>query len=108
MLSENQIRKLDSYFGFALRKRAIYVGMKMEEMLARKRLDFVLVLPSCSEKKELDLSHYKKDNPNLVIYRYEGTSYDVKSVLGFELLNAVGIKDPHLSKAIQSILMEDK
>ena len=46
MLTAKQINSLDAYFGFALRKKAIYVGQKMEEMLGKKKADFLLILPS--------------------------------------------------------------
>ncbi|MCR4699198.1 MAG: hypothetical protein K5762_07535 [Bacilli bacterium] len=107
MLTEKQINSLDAYFGFALRKRAVYVGQKMEEMLGKKKADFLLLLPSCTEKKEAELSKYQEKNPHLVIYRYTG-SYDVKAILGYELLNAVCITDPNLASAIHKVLQEDK
>ncbi len=107
MLSEKQKQKLDTYFGFAMKKKAVYVGLKMEEMLSRKRLEFLLILPSCTDKKAEELSHYQTINPNLVIFRYTGYGYDVKSILGYDLLNAVGIKDVHLAKAIKGLLEED-
>ncbi len=107
MLTEKQINSLDAYFGFALKKRAIYVGQKMEEMLGKKKAGFLLLLPSCTAKKEEELSKYQEKNPHLVIYRYTG-SYDVKAVLGYELLNAVCITDPHLASAIHKVLDEDK
>lgn len=107
MLSDQNKQKLDTYFGFAMKKKAVYVGLKMEELLSRKRLDFLLVLPSCTDKKFEELSHYQSINPNLVIFRYTGSGYDVKSILGYELLNAVGIKDVHLAKAIRTLLEED-
>lgn len=107
MLTEKQINSLDAYFGFALRKRAVYVGQKMEEMLGKKKADFLLLLPSCTEKKEAELSKYQEKNPHLVIYRYTG-SYDVKAILGYELLNAVCITDSNLASAIHKVLQEDK
>ncbi len=107
MLSENQKKKLDTYFGFAMKKKAVYVGMKMEELLSRKRLDTLLLLPSISDKKKEELEHYKALNPNLVIFHYQGEDYDIKSILGYDLLNACGIKDAHLYKAIVDILKED-
>ncbi len=107
MLTEKQIRSLDSYFGFAMKKRAVFVGMKMEELLSRKRVGFLLILPSCSSKKEEELRKYKEINPDLIVFRYCGKSYDVKKTLGYELLNAVAIKDCHLAKAIKDTLSLD-
>ena len=107
MLTAKQINSLDAYFGFALRKKAIYVGLKMEEMLGKKKADFLLILPSCTSKKEAELSRYQEKNPHLVIYRYTG-SYDVKGMLGYELLNALCITDNNLASAIHKVLQEDK
>lgn len=107
MLTDKQKQSLDSYFGFAKRKKAIFVGMKMEEMIARKKSSFVLLLPSCSLKKEEELRHYSEKNPDLVFFRYQGSSYDIKEVLGYELLNALTITDCHLAKAIKEVLSED-
>lgn len=107
MLSEVQIKKLDTYFGFAMKKRAIYVGLKMEEMVERKKLNYIVVLPTCSEKKFDEISSYRSKNPNLVIFRYTGDGYSIRSILGYEMLNAVGVDDINLAKAIQSLLEED-
>lgn len=107
MLQEKQIKSLKGYLGFTKRKRSIYVGLKMEEMLARKKACYLFLLPSCSEKKEEELSHYQDNNPDLVIYRYQGKAVDLKEMLGYELLNAFCVSDVHLAKAILDVLKAD-
>ncbi len=99
MTLEEKKNKLDAYFGFALRKRSVYVGMKLEEALASKRVSLLLILPECSEKNEEKLRLHASDNPDILILRVDA-DYDVKSTLGFETLKACGIKDRHLSRAI--------
>lgn len=107
MSNEERDQKLNAYFGFVRRKRCAYVGEKLQEMLSKHKINLLLLLPSCSEKNEAKLKAIDKDNPSLTVYRYEGT-YDVKGALNYALLNAVGIADENLSKAILKVLQEEK
>lgn len=107
MLDEKQIKSLQAYFGFAKKKHALFVGMKMEEMLSRKKARYLLLLPDCTEKKAEELSHYQKDFPELNIYHYKG-NFDVKGLVGYELLNALCITDDHLGNAIFDTLRQEK
>jgi hypothetical protein len=99
MTSEEKTNKLTAYFGFALRKKSIFVGMKLEEALARKRVALLLILPECSKKNEEKLKFHASVNPDCRVLRVD-ESFSVKAILGFERLKALGIKDQHLAKAI--------
>ncbi len=107
MLTDKQKQSLTSYLGFATRKKAIFVGMKMEEMLGKKKANYLFLLPSCTPKKEQQLAKYKEKNPKLIIFRYKG-AFPIQEVLGYELLNAFVLTDDNLANAILSTLKADE
>ncbi len=107
MLSKENEQRLNSYLGFALRKKAIYVGLKMEEMIVKRKANYLILLPSCTEKKEEHFLKLKEKNSSLTIFRYQG-NFEIKEILGYELLNAFVVTDDHLAKAIISTLQDDK
>lgn len=98
-MTEEIEKKLAAYFGFASRKRATVVGLKLEELLVKNKVALVIVLPECSTKNEEKLIRLIRDEKNCKHIRYTG-SFDVKGQLGYEKLKAVGIMDSSLAAAI--------
>lgn len=107
MLSEATKKKLDAYFGFALKKRTTFAGMQLEDELARKRISVLIITKECSPANEEKLKRHASVNPSIKILRYEG-EYDIPKALGYEKLKAIGIGDIHLGKAIYETLLNEK
>lgn len=106
MLTEEQIYKLNAYFGFANKKRCLFVGIKLEEALVKNKISLLLITKSCEIKNEEKFRNLST-NKNMLVLTYKG-EYDVSLASGYEKLNAVGVGDRGLAKAIYSILHEDK
>lgn len=107
MSKEVYENKYNAYFGFAKKKRSIYVGMKLEEMIKEHKIALVIFLSECSEKSEAHLCSLIKDDSVIKTIRYEGF-YDIKNALGFDLLKAIGIKDVSLANAIYNTMREEQ
>ena len=107
MLTAKEENNLKTYLGFALKKKAVFVGVKMEELLKKKKATYLFILSSCNEKKKEELTSFQNDNPKLIIYHYLG-DYNIKEVLGYEKLNAFIITDNNLASAIKNTLEADK
>lgn len=103
-MTETMEKKLTAYFGFAMRKRATVVGLKLEEMLMKNKVSLLIILDSCSTKNEEKLLRLISDKSSCKHIRYRGT-FDVKGILGYENLNAVGIKDVSLAAAIYDVMI---
>ena len=106
MLTAEQKRKLDTYFGFARKEKGIYAGMMLEEKLERRKVSLLIFLPSCSLKAKNQLTRLAENTDDIVLLDYQA-DYPVNLSCGYEMLKAVGIKDPNLSKAIYKTLSED-
>jgi|GEM_PF-5926149 len=102
-MDEATKRKLTSYFGFALRERGLYVGMKLEEKLKDHKVPYLLLLPHGPEKIHRHLEELARENPKAVVIDYQG-DFDVARACGYETLDALGLKDIHLGEAIKNIL----
>lgn len=106
MTSEEK-RKLDTYFGFLQKMKALRVGEKLEEALYDRKLSVVLITKECSLKNEEKLREQGKERKDVTFFRYDG-SYPIALACGYEKLKAVGLVDEHLGKAVLSILQNDK
>jgi hypothetical protein len=104
MLSPEEKRRLDSYFGFARKARSLSAGMDLEEKLSEDRIALLIILKNCSEKTGQKLQRRCSEKTAFILY--SGT-YDVTLACRFETLKAVGITDPHLATVIQTLLASD-
>ncbi len=106
-MSEEEIsNKLSAYLGFAKKKKSIYVGMKLEEMLSLSKIALLVILPECSTKNEEKLLRIAPTDKLFQSIRYQG-SFDVKACLGFDKLKAFGVKDVSLAKAIYETMKRE-
>lgn len=106
MSKEEIEKKLSAYLGFAEKKRSVYVGMKLEEMLSLNKIALLVILKECSDKNEEKLLAIAPKDKVFHHIRYEG-SFDCKSCLGFEKLKAFGVKDVSLAKAIYETMQKE-
>ncbi len=106
MSNEEISNKLSAYLGFAKKKKSIYVGMKLEEMLSLSKIALLVILPECSQKNEEKLLRIASQDKIFHSIRYQG-SFDVKTCLGFEKLKAFGIKDVSLAKAVYETMKDE-
>ncbi len=106
MSKEETEKKLSAYLGFAEKKRSVFVGMKLEEMLSQNKIALLVVLKECSPKNEEKLLSVAPQDKVFRHIRYEG-SFDCKTCLGFDKLKAFGVKDVSLSKAIYETMQKE-
>ena len=81
-----------------MKSKSVFVGMKLDEMLQKKKIRALIVLPSCQEK---DIQRYKQfqSQKNVKVLFYKGKQ-NLGLLLGHEHLKAFGIKDSHLGDAL--------
>ncbi|MFA6861837.1 MAG: hypothetical protein WCR56_05645 [Bacilli bacterium] len=107
MLNQEQLNKLNSYFGFARKKHSLFAGMELEERLSRQKISLLIILPSCSDKNKDKLINRDADDPELKVLNYQGT-YDIALASGFKLLKAIGVGDVNLAHAIYEVLSQEE
>lgn len=99
MLNETE-KKIDTYIGLSLRKGALYVGRQLEEMLVRKKISLLVILPCCPSKTEKHLTDISIGSD---LVKYQG-SMNLALSCGYEALNAFGISDRNLASALKKHL----
>ena len=104
MLSEEEKRRLGTYFGFLKREKAFCVGRNLESRLEKDEVCYLVFLPSCSDKSRDDL--LQKKNQNVTVFDYQGV-IQVHKLLGQKEIKAVGIMNPNLGKVILELLKKD-
>lgn len=106
MIDDPHVKKLDSYFGFARKKSALFVGLSLDRKLIEGRIDLLIFNKDCpDEVKEKLIS--SNTNKNLKTFTYLG-DYNISLASGYEKTKAIGITDFNLAKAILQILQNDK
>ncbi|MFA6830135.1 MAG: hypothetical protein WCR67_05480 [Bacilli bacterium] len=107
MLNELDYKRLDSYFGFARRKRALFVGLELDDKIIRNKVCLLLILKDCSQRSHDELLRLANDAKNVCVMEYSG-NYPVPLSVGYKSLKAVGVTDPYLSKEIRQLLLKDE
>lgn len=102
-LEENRLK---AYIGFAKKKHALYVGRKLEERLTRNRISLVVFNKTCSDKNEEKRKNRFSKQEGLSFVRYNG-ALELEAIAGYGKLNAIGISDIHLAKAIYDTIEEE-
>lgn len=94
-------KKIDSYIGLSVRSGSLFVGKKLEEMIAKKKISLVVILPSCPTKTK---QHLLNSIQSIPCIEYKGT-FNLAISCGYESLNAFGISDKNLASVLKEHLM---
>lgn len=104
MLTEMEMKKLDTYFGFLKREKGFFVGRRLESEMEKDEVRVLILLPLCSEKSKADLMQLLK--PDCFVLEYKG-NIRIHEFLNQKEIKAVGIRDKNLGKVIVELLEKD-
>lgn len=105
MISEEEMKKLETYFGFLRKSKGVFVGRSLEMRLKKDEISYLIVFPqSCSLRSKEDLM--KISTSKVKLLEYDG-DIKVHELLNQKDLKAIGIKEPNLGKKIFEILSKD-
>ncbi|MCH3966494.1 MAG: hypothetical protein LKE52_02525 [Bacilli bacterium] len=97
-------KKLEGYFGFAKKMpRGLLVGMRLEEGLSKGKVSLLILTSTSSDRNKEHLQNLSAGRKNILILDYKG-EFNLSLAAGYEKVSALGIRDPHLGKAIYDIL----
>lgn len=105
MISEEELKKLKTYFGFLRKAKGVFVGRSLEMRLKKDEISYLIIFPlSCSSRSKEDLLKIKSSK--VVSIEYTG-DIKIHELLNQKDIKAIGIKEPNLGKKIFDILSSD-
>ena len=90
MLSEVELKQLETYFGFLRKSKSLFVGRNLEMKLKKNEISYLILFPSsCSSRSKENL--YQILSSNVVVLEYTG-EIKVHELLNQKEIKALGIK----------------